>query len=73
MAIELSVYGFIIGFLYFRINPKDTKSVYISLASAMITGRLAWGISKTILMGLNGKAFTVSMFIGDGFIDAIQG
>lgn len=73
MAIELSVYGFVIGFLYFRINPKDTKSVYISLVSAMITGRLAWGISKTILLGLNGKAFTVSMFIVGGFVDAIPG
>ncbi len=73
MAIELSVYGFVVGFLYFRFNFKKIKGVYISLVTAMIAGRIAWGISKAILLGFNQKAFTVSMFITGGFIDAIPG
>lgn len=73
MSIELATYGFFIGFLYFRIKSKNTKGVYISLLSAMIAGRVTWGISKAVLLGLNGKAFTVSMFITGGFIDAVPG
>lgn len=73
MAIELAVYGFVIGFLYFRLNLKNVKGVYISLLSAMILGRIAWGISKAVLLGLGGKAFTISMFISGGFIDAVPG
>lgn len=73
MAIELATYGFVIGFLYFRIKGKDLKGVYISLVFAMILGRIAWGVSKAILLGLGGKAFTVSMFIAGGFVDALPG
>lgn len=73
MAIELAVYGFVIGLLYFRLNLKNVKGVYISLLSAMILGRIAWGISKAVLLGLGGKAFTISMFISGGFIDAVPG
>ena len=73
MAIELATYGFVIGFIYFRISHKNPSSVYISLIAAMILGRIAWGISKAVLMGLNGKVFTVSMFIAGGFIDAVPG
>lgn len=73
MAIELAMYGFVIGFLYLRINCKNLKGVYISLLSAMIIGRVAWGISKAILLSLNDKAFSFSLFITGGFIDAIPG
>ncbi len=73
MAIELATYGFVIGFLYYRMNLKNIKGVYISLISAMLLGRIAWGVSKAILLGVGGKAFTISMFIAGGFIDAIPG
>lgn len=73
MAIELSVYGFVIGFLYGKLNLKNVKGIYISLLSAMILGRIAWGISKAVLFGVSNKAFTISMFISGGFIDALPG
>lgn len=73
MAIELATYGLVIGFMYARIKRKDLIGVYISLVSAMILGRIAWGVSKAILLGLGGKVFTVSMFIAGGFIDALPG
>lgn len=73
MAIELSTYGFVIGFMYFRMKSKNLLSIYISLLTSMIIGRLAWGISKAILLGFNQKVFTASMFIVGGFIDAIPG
>lgn len=73
MAIELATYGFVIGFLYYRLNNKNIGGVYISLVSAMLFGRIAWGIAKAVLLGAGGKAFTISMFIAGGFVDAIPG
>ena len=73
MAIELATYGLVIVFMYARIKRKDLIGVYISLVSAMILGRIAWGVIKAILLGLGGKVFTVSMFIAGGFIDALPG
>lgn len=73
MAIELATYGFVVGFVYFCIKNKKLKGIYISLVSAMILGRIAWGVSKAILLGLGGKVFTISMFIMGGFVDAAPG
>ena len=73
MALELATYGFVIGFLYYKIKLKNIKGVYISLISAMLLGRVVWGISKAILLGVSGKAFTVSMFLVGGFTDAALG
>lgn len=73
MALELATYGFVIGFLYSKIKTKNIKSIYISLISAMLLGRIVWGISKAVLLGLSGKGFTVAMFIAGGFVDALPG
>ena len=73
MALELATYGFVIGFLYSRIRDKGLKSVYISLLSAMLIGRIVWGISKALLLGLGGKTFTLALFVSGGFIDALPG
>ena len=73
MALELGTYGFVTGFLYNKLNKFGIKGVFISLASAMILGRIVWGIAKTILLALNDKPFLFEMFIAQGFIDAIPG
>ena len=39
----------------------------------MLLGRIVWGISKAVLLGLSGKGFTVAMFIAGGFVDALPG
>lgn len=41
--------------------------------SAMFLGRIAWGISKAVLLGMSNEIFTASMFIAGGFIDAVPG
>lgn len=73
MALELGTYGFVTGFFYNKLNKFGIKGVFISLASAMILGRIVWGIAKTILLALNDKPFLFEMFIAQGFIDAIPG
>ena len=73
MSAELTTYGFIIGFVYKLIKNKGLKGIYISLISAMLAGRAVWGLVKTLLLGIGGKTFTLSLFITGGFIDAIPG
>ena len=73
MAAELATYGFIVGFLYSRLRKKNTTSVYISLIGAMISGRIVWGVVKTLLLSLQGKTFTFALFMAGGFFDAIPG
>lgn len=73
MALELATYGLIIGITYTNLKSGGLKRIYISLLSAMLVGRMVWGIAKVILLGLNGKAFTFAAFITGGFIDALPG
>ena len=72
MSAELFTYGLIIGLLYKKF-PKNTFCLYTSLIASQISGRIVWGISKALLLGLNGKTFTFALFISGGFIDAIPG
>lgn len=73
MACELGTYGFIIGLFYRFLGNKKIWHLYFSLIVSMISGRIVWGIVKTILLGIGGKAFTLEAFIIGGFIDAIPG
>lgn len=72
MAFELATYGLVSGLLY-NILPKRNSSIYISLISSMIIGRIIWGITQTILLGLSGNTFTWQMFIAGSIINAIPG
>ncbi|MBR2366191.1 MAG: ECF transporter S component [Oscillospiraceae bacterium] len=73
MSLELATYGFVIGFLYVSFQKKQLWWLYCSLVSAMCAGRVVWGISKAVLLGISGKAFTVQAFVAGGFVDAIPG
>ncbi len=73
MALELAAYGFTFGFIYSKFKVKKTQHIYISLLSAMLFGRVIWGIAKAILLGLKGKPFGISAFIAGGFLDALPG
>ena len=72
MAFELAAYGFVIGLIYSR-SKKSTKSVYIALIAAMISGRIVWGVAKAVLLGIGGKSFGIAAFIAGGFTDAVPG
>lgn len=73
MALELATYGFVTGFLYRRAKNPKMGYLYLCLAISMIGGRVVWGITKTVLLGLAGKPFTAEAFIVGGFVDAIPG
>ena len=72
MAFELATYGFIIGILYYRLVHKKFR-IYISLLTAMIAGRIVWGIVSIIIYGITESAFTWQMFLGGALLNAIPG
>lgn len=72
MSAELLTYGIVIGLLYKKL-PQNLPGVYLSLILSQISGRIIWGLTKTLLLSINGKFFTFTMFISGGFVDAIPG
>ncbi len=71
-AFEFVAYGGTAGILY-RVFPQKIKYVYLSLISAMLCGRVVWGIGRFILAGVNNTAFPFSAFLAGAFIDAVPG
>lgn len=72
MAFELLTYGAVSGVLYKKL-PHRPSSVYISLISAMLAGRVVWGAVRLAIAGLSGSAFSWSMFIAGAFTSAVPG
>ena len=72
MAFELATYGFIAGLLHNKL-PKKKLYVYISLLSAMILGRLVWGILMFFCMGLDITKFGFYSFLVGAVLNAIPG
>ena len=72
MALELAAYGAISGLLYLLLSKKR-GGIYISMLTAMLFGRLLWGASMFVLVGLRGGSFGFSAFLAGAFINAIPG
>lgn len=73
MAFELAAYGFFAGLFYPLFPRKNLWSVYGSLLSSMVLGRLAWGVAQTVLLGLSGEIFSLAAFWTGGFAKALPG
>ena len=73
MSLELATYGFVIGFLYSLRKEYRRSYLFLSLIISMLAGRVVWGVSKAILLGVAGKPFGFEAFIVGGFLDAIPG
>lgn len=72
MAFELGVYGCIAGALY-RALPKNLFGIYVSLITAMIAGRLVWGLARFLCTGLDVSQFGLSAFWAGAVVNAIPG
>lgn len=70
MAAELAAYGAATGFLYKGIFKKK---VYASLISAMVIGRIVYGVVKWALQVASGNTFALKMFITGAVVDALPG
>ena len=72
MCFELAAYGIVSGLLY-KLLPKKTAFIYVSLIVAMLSGRVVWGIARVTLSGVAGVPFTWQLFMSGAFINAVPG
>lgn len=72
MAFELATYGAVSGALYAKL-PRKNASVYISLLTAMVAGRLVWGAARFVCAGLDVSAFGLSAFWAGAVVTAVPG
>ena len=72
MAFELATYGCLTGVLY-RLLPKKTPYIYVTLILAMIGGRIVWGLVRLLLSGVQGTSFAFSAFLAGAVTNAIPG
>lgn len=70
MAVELATYGAIAGLMYKKL-PKNNVSIYLSLITAMIVGRITWGITMFTCMGFDVTKFGLSLFWTEAFARAV--
>lgn len=73
MSLELATYGLVIALVYRLFKKKGYLALYTSLVASMLSGRVIWGISKAILLGIRGTAFPFEAFLVGGFVDAAVG
>lgn len=75
MSFELLTYGLISGVFYHIIFNRRAIliNIYISLISAMVFGRIIYGIVYLIISFINLNEFTFNVFIMEAFINAIPG
>ena len=71
MSPELATYALVVGIVY-ALSRKNILSLYLSLISAMVCGRVVWGaVMALIMIGKGG--FTMTAFISGAVLDAIPG
>ena len=73
MAVELCVYGLAVGFIYGLFKKQNLLAVYIALIPSMILGRIAWGGCQTVLLSMQGNAFTAKAFLAGALLNAVPG
>lgn len=80
MAFELAAYGAASGLIYRALAnvaagngalSKRPVAVYASLVSAMLIGRVVWGLTRWALMVVSDSSFTWALFVAGAFVNAI--
>ncbi len=72
MAFELGTYGFVSG-VVFRKVKHTLPMIYATLLTAMVAGRIVWGVVRFVLAGLTGSSFPFSAFLAGAFVNALPG
>lgn len=72
MSLELATYGLVTGVLHSKL-PKKKWMTYISLISAMILGRIVWGLVMFVCMGFDTSKFGLSAFLSGAVTTGIPG
>ena len=72
MAFELATYGFVSGVVYRKVK-HTLPMTYATLLTAMVAGRIVWGVVRFVLAGLTGSSFPFSAFLAGALLNALPG
>ena len=72
MSFELAIFGLVTGVLHSKL-PKKKWMIYISLISAMILGRVVWGLVMFACMGFDVNKFGLAAFLSGAVTTGIPG
>ena len=72
MAFELATYGLVVGILYQKL-PKKPVNIYVTLISAMVAGRIVWGVVRLAIAAIFHMEFPMAAFISGAVLTAIPG
>lgn len=76
MAFELAAYGAVSGIMYSllsKVKINKLLSIYASLITAMVAGRIVWGLVRYILTFVGESKFGMNAFIAGALTNAIPG
>lgn len=73
MSVELMTYGLVAGALYSSSKWQCVVALYRSLITAMIAGRIVWGMTEVMLLGVGGSGFTWKAFLSGALLNSIPG
>jgi len=73
MSFELITYGLVAGLIYGMVSKKNLITVYVSLLCGMISGRLVWGLTQMILLGVTHTSFGWEAFWAGALLNAVPG
>ena len=72
MLCELAAYGLLAGVLMFLLRKQNRyMGVYLSLAGAMICGRIVWGLLNALIF--RAGAYTLEIWMTGAFVTALPG
>ena len=72
MAFELATYGFVSGVVYRKVR-HTLPMTFVTLLTAMVAGRIVWGVVRFVLAGLTGSSFPFSAFLAGALLNALPG
>lgn len=73
MAFELATYGAVIGLIYAKMKSKRLTSIYLSLFSAMVCGRLVYGLVMTLITTFLHQPYSFEIFMTAAITSGIPG
>lgn len=73
MAFELLTYGLLTGLLFQKAEHQSAKRLFAALLITVVSGRIVWGVARTVMLGFSDESFTFAMFIANGITNAIPG
>lgn len=73
MAFELCAYGIVAGLMSKKLGTGSLKNIFIALITAMVAGRIVWGLAQMVILGIRGTGFTFAAFLAGAITNAVPG